>query len=90
VPYQERLFKTDHAFRDLVGEYLSAQANGLVMSAEKARALLNRGLRLQKERNENLNNYLEKPSKSLPDGVALQAWLVEKQVTCSDLLGWVE
>jgi hypothetical protein len=80
VPYQERLFKTDHAFRDLVGEYLSAQANGQVMSGEKARGLLNRGLKLQRERNENLNNYIEKLSKSLPGGVALQAWLVENKL----------
>jgi hypothetical protein len=80
VPYQERLFKTDHAFRDLVGEYQSAQANGQVMPGPKARELLNRGLKLQGERNENFSNYIDKLSKALPGGVALQAWLVEDKL----------
>ena len=80
VPYQERLFKINHGFRDLVGDYLSAQANGQVMSGEKARELLNRGLKLQRERNENLSGYIEKLSKALPGGVALQAFLVENKL----------
>jgi hypothetical protein len=80
VPYQERLFKTDHAFRDLVGEYQSAQANGQVIPGPKARELLNRGLKLQRERNENLSNYIDKLSKALPGGVSLQAWLVENKL----------
>jgi len=80
VPYQERLFKTDHAFRNLVGEYQSAQANGQVMPGAKARELLNRGLKLQGERNENFKNYIDKLSEALPGGVALQAWLVENKL----------
>src|SRR5271169_6477774 len=51
VPYQERLFHIDHHFRDLVSEYTNAQANGRVMSGQKARELLDRGLKLQRERN---------------------------------------
>src|SRR5208282_1052642 len=76
VPYQERLFKTDHALRDLVGEYEGAQANGQVIPGPKARGLLTRGLKLQRERNESFDNYIEKLSKAMPGGVALQAWLV--------------
>src|SRR5271155_850174 len=37
VPYQERLFKIDHALRDLVSEYLSAQSNGQVIPGPAAR-----------------------------------------------------
>ena len=80
VPYQEHLFKTDHALRDLVGEYESAQSNGQVIPGPKARELLNRGLKLQRERNENFSNYIDKLSKALPGGVALQAWLVENKL----------
>jgi hypothetical protein len=80
VPYQERLFKTDHALRDLVGEYQSAQSNGQVIPGPKARELLTRGVRLQRERNENFDNYIGKLSKAMPGGVALQAWLVENKL----------
>ena len=80
VPYQERLFKIDHQFRDLVGEYTSAQANGQVMSGQKARELLNRGLRLQRERDQGLSNFIERLMKVVPGGVALQAWLVENKL----------
>jgi hypothetical protein len=80
VPYQERLFKIDHAFRDLVSEYLNAQSNGQVISGPAARTMLNRGLKLQKERDENLSNYIDTLKQALPGGVALQAWLVESKL----------
>jgi len=80
VPYQERLFNIDHGYRDLVKEYLAGQANGQVISGPQARQLLNRGLKLQRERNENLNNYIDKLEKALPGGVALQAWIVESKL----------
>src|SRR5271167_1040034 len=80
VPYQERLFKTDHALRDLVTAYESLQANGQVIPGPKARELLQRGLMLQKARNENFSNYIDKLSKAVPGGVALQAWLVENKL----------
>jgi hypothetical protein len=66
VPYQERLFKIDHAFRDLVSEYLSAQSNGQVISGPAARDMLNRGLKLQKERDENLKIISTSLSKPCP------------------------
>ena len=80
VPYQERLFKIDHGYRDLIKEYLDAQSNGQVISGPHARALLDRGLQLQHERNENLSGYIAKLKKYLPGGVALQAWLVESKL----------
>ena len=80
VPYQERLFKIDHAFRDLVSEYLSAQSNGQVIPGPAARDMLNRGLKLQKERDENLNNYIDKLKQAMPGGLALQAWIVENKL----------
>ena len=80
VPYQERLFHIDHQFRDLVSTYTGAQANGQVMSGQKARELLDRGLRLQRERNEILTNFIDRLQKALPGGVALQAWLVENKL----------
>src|SRR5580698_6529265 len=58
VPYQERLFKIDHGYRDLIKEYLDAQSNGQVISGPHARALLDRGVQLQHERNENLSGYI--------------------------------
>jgi hypothetical protein len=80
VPYQERLFKIEHGYRDLVKEYLVGQANGQIIPGPRARELLDRGLKLQHERNENLNNYVAKLQKALPGGVALQAWLVENKL----------
>jgi hypothetical protein len=80
VPYQERLFKIDHGYRDLVKEYLGGQVNGQILSGPKARELLNRGLKLQHQRNENLSNYIDELEKKLPGGVALQAWLVESKL----------
>ena len=80
VPYQERVFKIDHAFRDLVSEYLSAQSNGQVIPGPAARDMLNRGLKLQKERDENLNNYIDKLKQAMPGGLALQAWIVENKL----------
>jgi hypothetical protein len=80
VPYQERLFKIDHAFRDLVSEYSTAQSNGQVMSGPSAREMLNRGLKLQAERDQNLSSYIAELKQALPGGVALQAWLVENKL----------
>jgi len=80
VPYQERLFHIDHHFRDLVSEYTNAQANGRVMSGQKARELLDRGLKLQRERNENLTNFIDRLMKAVPGGVALQSWLIENKL----------
>src|SRR5271155_2472868 len=77
VPYQERLFKIDHGYRDLIKAYLAGQSSGQVLSGPQARELLNRGMMLQRERNENLAAYIGKLEKNLPGGVALQAWLVE-------------
>ena len=80
VPYQQHLFKIEHGYRDLVNEYLDGQANGKVIPGPKARELLTRGLKIQHDRNENLNNYIEKLKKNLPGGVALQAWIVEAKL----------
>jgi hypothetical protein len=80
VPYQERLYHIDHQFRDLVNEYLSAQANGQIIPGQKARELLNRGLKLQRERNEILTTFIDRLMKVVPGGVALQAWLVENKL----------
>jgi len=80
VPYQERLFKIDHGYRDLVKEYLAGQSNGQVIPGPQARVLLNRGLKLQHERNENLAGYIAKLEKALPGGVALQAWILESKL----------
>jgi hypothetical protein len=80
VPYQERLFRIDHQFRDLVSQYVNAQANGKVMSGQKARELLNRGLQLQQERNEILTAFIDRLKSVVPGGVALQAWLVENKL----------
>jgi hypothetical protein len=80
VPYQEHLFKIDHAFRDLVQEYLAGQANGQIIPGPKARELLSRGVKLQRERNEILLHYIDQLKKNLPGGVALQAWLVENKL----------
>src|SRR5271155_1782898 len=57
VPYQERLFKIDHGYRDLIKAYLAGQSSGQVLSGPQARELLNRGMMLQRERNENLAAY---------------------------------
>jgi hypothetical protein len=80
VPYQERLFKIEHGYRDLVNAYLDGQANGQVIPGPKARELLTRGLKLQHDRNANLADYIEKLKKNLPGGVALQAWIVESKL----------
>src|SRR5271169_1113763 len=58
VPYQEQLFHIDHQFRDLVGEY--TKANGQIIPGPKARELLNRGLKLQRERDAILNTFIER------------------------------
>jgi methyl coenzyme M reductase alpha subunit len=71
------LFKIDHGYRDFVKEYLADQANGKIIPGPQARKLLERGLKLQHERNENLSSYVDKLKNALPGGVALQAWLVE-------------
>jgi len=80
VPYQERLFHIDHQFRDLISEYVNAQSGGKPMSGEKARQLLDRGLRLQRETQQNLATYTSRLEHAPPGGVALQAWLIENKL----------
>jgi hypothetical protein len=80
VPYQERLFKIDHAFRDLINSYTGAQAGGQILSGDQARKLLERGEVLQREYVENLNGYINKLKQAIPGGVALQAWIIENKL----------
>ena len=89
VPYQERLFHIDHQFRDLVSEYVNAQANGQPMSGQKARELLNRGLKLQRERDQNLTTFIDRLMKAVPGGVALQAWLVENKLRAASATAYL-
>jgi hypothetical protein len=42
--------------------------------------MLNRGLKLQSERDANLENYIDAIKQALPGGLALQAWLVENKL----------
>jgi hypothetical protein len=77
VPYQTRLFKIEHAYRDLVRDYLNAQTNGRIIPGPEARKLLDRGTRLQHERLQNLSSYVNQLWEKLPGGVALQAWILE-------------
>jgi hypothetical protein len=90
VPYQERLFHVDHQFRDLVNEYVSAQANGQIIPGKKARELLNRGLKLQNERNAILTTFIDRLMKAVPGGVALQAWLVENKLRAASATVYLE
>jgi hypothetical protein len=90
VPYQERMFQIDHQFRDLVNEYLSAQANGQIIPGAKARELLNRGLKLQRERDGNLTTFIDRLMKAVPGGVALQAWLVESKLRAATASVYLE
>ncbi len=69
-----------HRFRDLVQQYLSAQPNGQMLSVRQARELLDRGLTLQREPDDNLNRYIANPKKTLPCGVPLPARIVENQL----------
>lgn len=80
VPYQERLFKIEHGYRDLIKDYLNAQANDQVIPGPQARKLLERGLRLQRERLANLDGYIGQLKEKLPGGVALQAWILENKL----------
>ncbi len=80
VPYQERLFKIEHAYPDLIRNYLDAQKEGRVMPGPQARELLNRGLRLQHERVQNLQGYINQLMEKLPGGVALQGWILENKL----------
>lgn len=80
VPYQEKLFKVDHAFRDLVQKYVAGQSNGQIIPGPKAREMLTHGLQLQRERDSILINYIDQLKQSMPGGVALQAWLVENKL----------
>jgi|HubBroStandDraft_4_1064222.scaffolds.fasta_scaffold1457414_1 hypothetical protein len=64
---------------DLVRQYLSAQANGQILFVRQAGEFLDRGLTLQRERDDNLNNYRQL-EEALPGGVPLQAWIVENKL----------
>jgi hypothetical protein len=50
------------------------------MSGQKARELLNRGLKPQRERDETLSTFIDRLMKAVPGGVALQAWLIENKL----------
>jgi len=73
VPYQERLFKINHAYRDLIQDYVKAQANGRILPGAEARRFLDRGRGLQRQYLENLSSYVNRLMEALPGGVALQA-----------------
>ena len=77
LPYQERLFKINHAYRDLIKDYVSAQANGQILSGDQARGFLDKGEKLQREWLENLGRNVTQLKQVLPGGVALQAWILE-------------
>jgi hypothetical protein len=92
VPYQERLFRINHAYRDLIKDYVQAQANGQILSGDRARRFLDRGRSLQREYFDNLSNYVNSLKQALPGGVALQAWIIEDKLhaaTSSDYLSEV-
>lgn len=78
VPYQEHLFHVDHQIRDLTNQYL--QADQQTLSDTEARKFLPRGLKLQKERDEILHNYIENLKRTVPASVALRAWEVENKL----------
>ncbi len=78
VPYQEHLFHVDHQIRDLTSQYL--QADQQTLSDAEAAKFLARGLKLQSERNEILDNYIEKLKRAVPASVALRAWEVENKL----------
>jgi len=80
VPYQQRLFKIEHGYRDLIKDYLSAQANGQIIPGPQAKKLLDRGLKLQRDRVQNLHNYIDQLKHKLPGGVTLQAWILENKL----------
>lgn len=81
VPYQERLFKINHAYRDLIKDYVSAQGNGeKILSGDQARGFLDKGEKLQREYLENLGRYVTQLKQALPGGVALQAWIIENKL----------
>ena len=81
VPYQERLFKINHAYRDLIKDYVNAQGNGeKILSGDQARGFLDKGEKLQREYLENLGRYVTQLKQALPGGVALQAWIIENKL----------
>jgi hypothetical protein len=90
VPYQERLFKIDHALRDLVNQYLAGQSNGQVIPGPAARDMLDRGLKLQSARDMILTNYIVRLRQALPGGVALQAWLVENKLRAASSVAFLD
>jgi len=90
VPYQEHLFKIDHAFRDLVNEYVAAQSNGQIIPGPKARDMLSRGLKLQRDRDVILIDYVNQLKQALLGGVALQAWLVENKLRAASAVAFLD
>ena len=46
---QARLFKIEHGYRDLIKDYLNAQANGQIIPGPQARKLFDRGLTAARE-----------------------------------------
>jgi Spy/CpxP family protein refolding chaperone len=79
VPYQERLMRINRAFHDLERKYLNAQNNG-TLSNDQAKELLDRGLKRQTERDENLRSYTEKLKSVLSPVKVTRAWQIENKL----------
>ena len=79
VPYQERLMRINRAFHDLERKYLNAQNNG-TLSNDQAKELLDRGLKRQTERDENLRSYTEKLKSGLSPVKVTRAWQTENKL----------
>jgi Spy/CpxP family protein refolding chaperone len=79
VPYQERLMRINRTFHDLERKYLNAQNKGS-LSNDQAKELLDRGLKRQTERDENLRSYTEKLSSVLSPVKVTRAWQIENKL----------
>jgi len=79
VPYQERLTRINHAFRDLERKYLDDQIKNAI-SNDQAKELLDRGLKVQAERDENLRRYIEKLKGVLSPVKVIRAWQIENKL----------
>jgi hypothetical protein len=79
VPYEERLMRINHAFQDLERKYLNAPIKG-ALSNDQAKELLDRGLKLQNERGDNLHNYAEKLKSVFAPVKVIRAWQIENKL----------
>src|SRR5271167_1634128 len=68
-----------HRFRDLVQRCLTAEANVQILPVRPAKGLLDRDL-LQREPDDNLNNYIANLNKPLSGGAPVQARIVESKL----------